>query len=282
MFGKKRIKTKAPKNKQDDRSSRTEGGVDIGKSSSSSTCTEVRAAVSLPFQVTVANKVSSIIKFLEKLKASNKEKNDYKHPVIVGSRAAVFWFPSLHACSYWDIVATPQKSNAFIKNEQTNSYIEIKLIKLSLGINAIRRELKPADIKEKLATILKDLYKISGENKNSLMEFEIKITTVEETHSELSSARQLLKMSNNNATDDASYINFSLDADKGRKCIFASIELLEALKSSHIYWPAYFPKHIADLHSLRNLMTPSSSNSIENYGPLTLASLVNLHFQYLL
>ena len=108
MFGKKRIKTKAPKNKQDNRSSRTEGGVDIGKSSSSSTYTEVRAAVSLPFQVTVANKVSSIIKFLEKLKASNREKNDYKHPVIVGSRATVFWFPSLHACSYWDIVATPQ------------------------------------------------------------------------------------------------------------------------------------------------------------------------------
>lgn len=87
-------------------------------------------------------------------------------------------------------------------------------------------------------------------------------------------------MSNNNATDGASYINFSLDANKGQKCLVASIELLEALKSSHIYWPAYFPKHITDLHSFRKLMTPSSSNLIENYGPLTLAFLVNLYIQY--
>lgn len=74
MSGKKRTKTKEPENKQGDRRSHTEGGVDIGKSSSSSASTEVRAAISLPFQVTVANKASSIIKFIEKLKASNKEK----------------------------------------------------------------------------------------------------------------------------------------------------------------------------------------------------------------
>src|ERR1043165_4897560 len=36
-------------------------------------------------------------------------------------------------------------------------------------------------------------------------------------------------------------------------CIVAPLKVLEALKSSHIYWPDNFYKNIADLHSLRVL-----------------------------
>ncbi|GBB98241.1 hypothetical protein RclHR1_03180006 [Rhizophagus clarus] len=37
-------------------------------------------------------------------------------------------------------------------------------------------------------------------------------------------------------------------------CIVAPLKILEALKSSHIYWPADFHKNIADLHFLRILL----------------------------
>ena len=36
--------------------------------------------------------------------------------------------------------------------------------------------------------------------------------------------------------------------------IVAPLSVLEALKSSHIYWPANFYKHIEDLHSLRIIL----------------------------
>src|SRR5581483_2905105 len=50
-------------------------------------------------------------------------------------------------------------------------------------------------------------------------------------------------------------------------CIVAPLKLLEALKSSHIYWPADFHKNIADLHSLRVL---SGYNKEPTTQPLTL------------
>src|SRR6266496_3197099 len=37
-------------------------------------------------------------------------------------------------------------------------------------------------------------------------------------------------------------------------CIVAPLKILEALKTSHIYWPIDFQKNITDLHSLRVLL----------------------------
>src|SRR5688572_15012609 len=37
-------------------------------------------------------------------------------------------------------------------------------------------------------------------------------------------------------------------------CIVAPLKILEALKTSHIYWPTDFHKNIADLHLLRDIL----------------------------
>ncbi|CAJ0827668.1 8105_t:CDS:2 [Entrophospora sp. SA101] len=51
-------------------------------------------------------------------------------------------------------------------------------------------------------------------------------------------------------------------------CSVASLEVLEALESSHIIWPYYFDKHINDLHSLRILLGCSDTNMPKSQ-PLT-------------
>jgi hypothetical protein len=46
-------------------------------------------------------------------------------------------------------------------------------------------------------------------------------------------------------------------------CIVAPLKILEALKTSHIYWPADFNKNIADLHLLRVLLNYSKASKIQ-------------------
>jgi hypothetical protein len=59
-------------------------------------------------------------------------------------------------------------------------------------------------------------------------------------------------------------------------CIVASLKILEALKASHIYWPADFQKNIADLHTLRVLSgytynkEPTQPLSIKRDEPIEL------------
>jgi hypothetical protein len=46
-------------------------------------------------------------------------------------------------------------------------------------------------------------------------------------------------------------------------CIVAPLKILEALKASHIYWPADFDKNIADLHLLRILLNYSEISDVQ-------------------
>ena len=46
-------------------------------------------------------------------------------------------------------------------------------------------------------------------------------------------------------------------------CIIAPLKVLEALKSSHIYWPADFHKNIADLHLLRILSGYNEPSTVQ-------------------
>ncbi|RIA85806.1 hypothetical protein C1645_879077 [Glomus cerebriforme] len=46
-------------------------------------------------------------------------------------------------------------------------------------------------------------------------------------------------------------------------CIVAPLKVLEALKSSHIYWPTNFQKNIADLHTLRVILDNNKSSMNE-------------------
>ncbi|CEP10230.1 hypothetical protein [Parasitella parasitica] len=267
MSGKKRTKTKEPKKTGSDKRSRTDGVFNVGESTSSSPAEEVREVVSLPTSFVVAEGAASVVNSLEKIQSDNKEKNNYANPVIIGSRAAAFWFPSFRPCADWDIVATAQQAIDLIKNEKNNHNLEIKLVMQPLDANVVRRKPLPTDIKKKLQTIPEHLYKISGKNKDSNMMFEIEIAANEQDSTVLSSAGQILDLCNRGNDNDAPLMNFSVGPSKGLPCIVAPIELLETLKTSHIFWPAYFDKHIADLHGLRTLLASGSNHSTTvNYG----------------
>jgi hypothetical protein len=62
------------------------------------------------------------------------------------------------------------------------------------------------------------------------------------------SALMILELCRN--IDDKTMLPLLLDYS----CIVAPLKILEALKASHIYWPADFLKNIADLHFLRILL----------------------------
>ncbi|KAI8636001.1 hypothetical protein BD408DRAFT_448770 [Parasitella parasitica] len=267
MSGKKRTKTNEPKKSGSDKRSRTDGVFSVGETSSSSpSAADVREVVKLPASFVVAEGAVSVVKYLEKIQSDNKEESNQANPVIIGSRAAAFWFPSFRPCADWDIVATAQQAIELIKSEQSNCNLEIKLVMQPLNANVVKRRPLPNDIKKKLKTIPEHLYKISGKNKESSMKFEIEIAANEQVSPEVSSAGQILSMCNS-GKDSGIYMNFSIGPSKGLQCIVSPIELLEALKTSHIFWPAYFEKHIADLHGLRVLLASSSNGSTSvNFG----------------
>lgn len=97
-----------------------------------------------------------------------------------------------------------------------------------------------------------------GQVKDTI-KFEIELALVKDGLIDTScSAGQILNLSNR---DDAILLNFPVGPTDRHQCVVASIEMLEVIKCSHIYWPFYFPKHIADLHTLRALL-PSTSPSV--------------------
>ncbi|KAL9536781.1 hypothetical protein MBANPS3_012370 [Mucor bainieri] len=261
--GHKRTQDNEPIKAGDDKRARTDTGDDVATSST----IEVRDMVRLPAPVTIASKASKVIDCLETIQGSNKEESHYGHPVIIGSRAASYWFPSYRACADWDIVATPRQAIDLIIYENQNKHLIIKLIKQPLDTNVIRRRPLPDNVKQRMSALPECLYKITGENQTTHLKFEIEIAANERESDELCSANQLLSMCNREQDDTRHCINFSLGASKGLSCIVASVEVLETLKSSHIYWPAHFSKHIADLHGLRALLAPHDPmDSAANYG----------------
>lgn len=76
-----------------------------------------------------------------------------------------------------------------------------------------------------------------------------------------SSAVQLLNLCNNARCDELAYLSFSSGTGQRNEAIVAPLEILEALKTSHIYCPAYFKKHVAGLHTFCATLTPCSSSA---------------------
>ncbi|KAL9548346.1 hypothetical protein MBANPS3_005723 [Mucor bainieri] len=257
-------------------SAATDAVASTSSSSTAATATTAAAAatqeeppVRLPEPITVAKGTSSIIQLLKQMEGDNKENSKYIHPVIIGSRAAAYWVPSFRPCDDWDIVATPSQAVELLKDSQTINNLDIKLIKQPLNANVIRRKQLSKDVKQAIACLPKHLYKITAEHKAAHIKWEIEIAANnndQESTAISSSATHILELCHANQ-GDASYMNVSLGSSKGSACIVASVSLLEALKSSHIYWPAYFAKHIADLHTLRAALAPLElESSTANIG----------------
>jgi hypothetical protein len=125
--------------------------------------------------------------------------------------------------------------------------------------------MKP-EIQEKIIVLPKYLYKVCGEAQGGL-NFEIEITPTQEPSAsgsygsmlKTASAGQLFEIGG--ANEGVSLMKFPIGSNKGWQCIVASVEVLEAIKCSHIHRSTYFPKHIGDIHTLRSVM-PSSSSKV--------------------
>lgn len=277
---KKRSSLKDPVEGEADKRARTDAGAVVASGSAPSSAATAMASstpsasgaaatqkpISLPKPSTVAEGASDVVTYLNKINSVNEENEKHSHPVIIGSRAAAYWMPSFRACDDWDIVATPNQAIKIIKDTQASSNLSIKLIVQPLDTSVIRRKPLPQDVKQAMVILPKHLYKITAENKATHIKFEIEIAVQDHESTGMSSASQILKLCEANG-DDTSYMTISLGSGKGIACMVAPVSLLEALKSSHIYWPAYFAKHIADLHTLRAVLAPlEPPSSTANIG----------------
>jgi hypothetical protein len=224
--------------------------------------------IQLPLPECVANNITKALEFLTPFIKTQEKDDDIKCPVIIESRTAAFWLPSFRPFADWDLIATPKQVYEMMKDLQAyEDKLKILFNRQPLRRNAIQRRPRTKEITEKTALLPACLYKVSGEIKD-MIKFEIEIIPFDDNNSIIksSSSNQLHDICN--GSDNISYLNFPIGKNKGQRCVIAPLEILESLKSSHINWPAYFEKHIADLHSLRALLPPPppSNNSTVNIG----------------
>ncbi|KAL9556191.1 hypothetical protein MBANPS3_001985 [Mucor bainieri] len=218
----------------------------FGSTSQASNAT-AREAINLPPHQVVSTTLADVLNALEAMK---------------GSRAAFEWVPSFRLPSDWDLVATPQQAIDIIRQQDAehSGLLRIKLIKQPLVKTLVKRRPMPADIQGRINALPSHLYKISGKAKDSI-QFEIEVIDYQDPNHVHSSALTLLNLCNNAPPDDLAYVSFSFGTGQRNRAIAAPLELLEALKTSHIYWPNHFEKHIADLHTFRAFLAPNSSST---------------------
>ncbi|KAL9558832.1 hypothetical protein MBANPS3_000694 [Mucor bainieri] len=234
--------------------------------SQASTSTASTAAATTVISTTLTG-VLGAIEAMKGTGASQEDDPSTKYPVLIGSRAAHCYIPSFRPFSDWDVVATPQQAINMLRQqgEQANNtgLLKIKLIKQALVHEVIkRRPTPPADIQERIRRLPTHLYKVSGETAESLA-FEIEVIDYQDPNSAHSSAVMLLNLCNTTSPpDELTYLSFAIGTGQKNQAIVAPVELLEAIKTSHIYWPVYFEKHIADLHALRALLAADTSATV--------------------
>ncbi|KAI8884686.1 hypothetical protein K501DRAFT_271491 [Backusella circina FSU 941] len=207
----------------------------------------IRESHALPVCIVAAEDATGVIDNLTRLIGAYDKTHETKYPVIIDSRAAAFWLPSFHMVN---------NLASFGNN------LSISLIQQSLDSTIIKRKPFIQEVEEKVSSLPTSLYKILGEVKNTV-KFEIEIAVIKDDKIDLlSSAGKILYVCNE--SENIVLLSFPVGSNNGHQCLVALIEILEVIKCSHINWPFYFPKHTADLHTLRALI-PSSSPSV-NYG----------------
>jgi hypothetical protein len=200
-----------------------------------------------------ANKILTILKNI-----NENDENIIDYPVLIGSRAAKWHIPSFRDTNDWDLVATISQSISFIEKVNTNATFEnIKLVHypgggLKMLGNFIPNKKNSIIFDIEIVSDKVDLRKMK-QNENSdyeevVVNYEgIEFERVDNTQPKASSL-MILDLCYN-VKDKILFPSLSKFS-----CIVAPLKILEALKTSHIYWPADFHKNIADLHSLRDLL----------------------------
>ncbi|PKK72414.1 hypothetical protein RhiirC2_848421 [Rhizophagus irregularis] len=201
-----------------------------------------------------------------------------KYPVLIGSRAAKWHVPFFREPNDWDLVATPSQSTLFI-NKAKSSNVTFKNIKLihypGGGLKLVGGCIDPFTNGK---SINFNIELVS--DKMDLRNMKSNVILNEEESDE-----------NDNNNEDDNYVEDNINLSESKiesemfndiqpkisalmicdlcrniedkmlfpllssfPCIVAPLKILEALKTSHIYWPADFQKNIADLHLLRILL----------------------------
>ncbi|GBC09941.1 hypothetical protein RclHR1_09210010 [Rhizophagus clarus] len=214
-----------------------------------------------------SRKISTILKSIIENNENDTSFIDY--PVLIGSRAAKWHVPSFRDPNDWDLVTTISQSISFIEKISTNVTFEnIKLVYYPEGGLKIIGKLNELFMHKVKSSIIFDIELISDkmdlrkmklnealiydeiddDDDNGSYKFDkIEFESVDNTRPR-ASALMMLELCHN--VKDK--ILFPLLSNF--PCIVAPLKILEALKTSHIYWPVDFQKNIADLHLLRDLL----------------------------
>jgi hypothetical protein len=137
-------------------------------------------------------------------------------PVIIGSRAMRIHMPKCRQPVDWDVVCTSDSALTWLQHIQ-----------------------KPQDISLTTFTLINTFdYKLKVRYEDENYEFEIVVNDVQ-------SGYDILMESNVGC----------IFLETGHPVKVATLDMLEAIKTSHIYRSHYFIKHITDLHAIRDRLS---------------------------
>ncbi|CAO0800299.1 unnamed protein product [Mucor circinelloides] len=214
------------------------------------------------FEYTViATTIVDVLQAIEAMKGAQEQGDQSpKYLVIIESCAASYWTPPFHSFSDWGIAATPHQAIHMIRQQEESTSLKSKLTKQLLAHGVIRQRPLTANTQKRINALPTHLYKIFGEITGSI-KFVIEVIGYQAQSRMNSSAVQLLNLCNNTRRDELAYLSFLSGTGQRNQAVVAPLEILEALKTSHIYWSAYFKKHTAGLHTFRATLTPDSSSA---------------------
>ncbi|RGB24516.1 hypothetical protein C1646_772983 [Rhizophagus diaphanus] len=216
----------------------------------------------------LANNCKKILTILNNIIKNEGNNSLVDYPVLIGSRAAKWHIFSFREPNDWDLMATPLQTTLFINKvkESNATFKNIKLIYypggglklagkyidnytadkkfISFDIELVSEKMDFRNMKPIFEGNSEDNMKVDDmqdDDKINKIEFE----RFNDVHPKMS-ALMILELCCN--IEDKTMLpllsNFL--------CIVAPLKILEALKTSQIYWPADFHKNISDLHLLRD------------------------------
>ncbi|CAG8716374.1 19426_t:CDS:2 [Rhizophagus irregularis] len=207
---------------------------------------------------------------------------DILGPVLIGSRAAKWHVSSFREPNDWDLIATPLQTTLFINKVKESRAIfnNINLIHYPGGGLKLVGECIELSTSEKPISF--DIELVSDKVDLRNMKSNVNLNKEENVKEDVNNSKD-------NIQDDINKIEFEKFNDIRPKisslmilemcqnikdkimfplmsnflCIVAPLKILEALKTSHINWPADFHKNIADLHLLRILLDYNKVSTIQ-------------------
>ncbi|GBC02369.1 hypothetical protein RclHR1_00460007 [Rhizophagus clarus] len=231
----------------------------------------------------LTNNNKKILFILNKIIENENDTSFIDYPVLIGSRAAKWHSLSFREPNDWDLVATPKQTALFIKKLITSAKFNIKLIYYPKGGLKLVGEYIETSASENEKPISFDIELVSDRvdlrnmkpNANLNKKDDDDKNDKDDNNSIVDHTKIEFEMFNDVRPKISSLMILELCCNIEDKmmipllsdffCIVAPLKILEALKSSHIYWPTNFHKNIADLHHLRILL---DYNKVSNVQPL--------------